>query len=89
MSAIQNQTVLFVPHLDLFVKASNTLASPFKHNFKHQKLMCTLCFCKCPSQALFPCDTSENPGNPGISVVAKKESLKGIFTDLHPLIVNL
>lgn len=39
MSTIQNQTVLFVPHIDLCVKASNTLARPLKHNFKHHKLV--------------------------------------------------
>lgn len=33
ISTIQNQTVLFVPHLDLCVKASNTPARPLKHNF--------------------------------------------------------
>uniref|UniRef100_G3N5B0 Uncharacterized protein n=1 Tax=Gasterosteus aculeatus TaxID=69293 RepID=G3N5B0_GASAC len=36
MSTIQNQTVLFVPHLDLCEK---TPSHPLKHNFKHHKLV--------------------------------------------------
>lgn len=75
MSTIQNQTVLFVPHLDLCVKASNTPAHPLKHNFKHHKLV----YVSCRSVGvLFPCKKKINPVMPGISAVAKEVSLNDV-----------
>lgn len=73
MSTIQNQTVLFVPHLDPCVKASNTLARQLKHNFKHQKIV----YVSRRSEGVRPESCSlvqdfKNPAIPGISVVAKK-----------------